>query len=69
MSADAPRPVEMLPIDYADHTLEVDIRWLLAEKQEQAKRAAGTDADDNDDPRAATSLSPEQVDELLNLRK
>lgn len=69
MSADAPRPVEMLPIDYADHTLEVDIRWLLAEKQEQAKRSAGANDNDNDDPRAALSLTPEQVEDLLNPRK
>jgi hypothetical protein len=66
MSVNAPKPIEMLPIDYADHTLEVDIRWLLAEKQELSKQA---DAIDADDPRAATDLTAEQVQELLNLRK
>lgn len=66
MSADAPLPIDMLPIDYADHTLEVDIRWLLAE---QAKQTAGNDAGDTDDLHAVPDLSADQVDALLNPRK
>jgi len=63
MSVNAPKPVEMLPIDYADHTLEVDIRWLLAEKPELSKHS---DAGDTEDPRAAVGLTAEQVEDLLN---
>jgi hypothetical protein len=66
MSVNAPKPLDMLPIDYADHTLEVDIRWLLSERPELSEHAGN---EDTEDPRTAANLTAEQVEELLSRGK
>jgi hypothetical protein len=68
MSVDAPKPVPMQPIDYADHTLEVDTRWLLADRPELKEAMERASEAMDEDPRI-TDLTATQVNELLNLAK
>lgn len=70
MSVDAPKPVPIEPIDYADHTVEMDTRWLLADRPEiKAAMESAAEAMDNEDPRVDSDLTATQVNELLNLVK
>jgi hypothetical protein len=57
MSIDAPKPVALPEIDYSEHTLEMDTRWLFANKPE-LKRADSSAIDGSD-------LDDTQVNELL----
>jgi hypothetical protein len=60
----APKPADEIPIDYADHTLEVDIRWTSADtavvQQRNAENFAG-----NDDPTVVLDLTTTQVHKLV----
>ena len=65
MSVNAPKPEETPAIDYADHTVEVDMRWLLARRQERNKLAESSEAADGETP-DGSELDPSQISELLN---
>ncbi len=70
MPINAPKPHEMQPIDYADHTLEMDTRWMLADKPELKAQVKSSDAEtDDEDPRVGADLTETQINELLHRRK
>jgi hypothetical protein len=71
-----PKSDGMLPIDRYDHTLEVDMRYLLAERPELKAEleSAGADSEydlstEYEDPRIGAALTATQVLKLLNVGK
>ena len=69
MSVNAPKPEIMPPIDYADHTVEVDTRWLFTDRPDSKVRSGSSEARTDEDPRDGADLTPAQINELLNARK
>jgi hypothetical protein len=68
MAINSPKPTEIPSIDYADHTLEVDTRWLLAHREQlQAQKGAMEEGADGAD--LSPDLSSTQINELLNRKK
>jgi hypothetical protein len=68
MPENAVKPPDQSFIDYADHTVEMDIRWMLNDKSNtptQPRDASST----NDDPTVVLDLTATQVHELLNDKK
>jgi len=65
MSVNAPKPEEMPAIDYADHTVEVDMRWLIARRNELNKLAESSESADGKTP-DDSELDASQISELLN---
>jgi hypothetical protein len=69
MSVNAPKPEAMPHIDYADHTLEIDTRWMLTERPGLKARKTSSDTGANEDPGVGADLTATQVNELLHARK
>ena len=67
MSAPATKPPE-LPIDYADRTLEVDIRWMLSDNPEAPKQPRDASSI-TEDPTVVLDLTATQVHDLLSTKK
>ncbi|MBC7982930.1 MAG: hypothetical protein H7Y02_03655 [Candidatus Obscuribacterales bacterium] len=66
MSLEAPKPIAMPSIDYADHTVEIDTRWLFADRPElDAKMKAAEESRDHGDTRVGVDLTATQINELL----
>ena len=57
MSLEAPKQAVLPDIDYAEHTLEMDVRFLFADQSRFKKDAAASEPEHLDDT---------QVNELLN---
>ncbi len=67
MPAQAKIPFEPPPIDYADRTLEVDIRWL--HDYNPAPNPAASEANGKDDPTVVLDLTATQVHDLIENMK